>query len=182
MLTPLAVAALAMLVESPMHPYEMYQLMLHRREDGIVKLRPGSLYHTIARLERDGLAVAAGTDREGNRPERTTYAITDTGRAALAERVAGMLEEPADEYPEFPLGLSEASILTAEHTVELLATRAVHLRAQLTLLDLARTKVITKGVPEKFWIDIDYRRDLIQAQIDWIERLSNRITTGDLPW
>lgn len=182
MLTPLSVAALALLVEQPMHPYEMYQTMLFRQEDQIVKLRPGSLYHAVSRLEKDGLAAVTGTDREGNRPERTTYAITEAGRIALAERVAEILAAPADEYPAFPLGLSEASNLSGARTVELLAERLEHLRAQVVELEAGRARVAAKDVPEKYWIDIDYRRELLQAQIRWIERLSDRITTGDIPW
>lgn len=87
-LTPLAMAALALLAERPMHPYEMYQTLIHRSEDRIVKVRPGSLYHTVARMADQGLARVTGTEREGNRPERTTYEITERGHLALAERIA----------------------------------------------------------------------------------------------
>ena len=40
-LTPLAVAALALLAEGPTHPYEMYQTLVQRSEDRLVKVRPG---------------------------------------------------------------------------------------------------------------------------------------------
>ena len=69
-LTPLGVAALSLLVEEPMHPYEMYQLLVARHEDRLVKVRPGTLYHAVGRLEEQGLVEATGTEREGNRPER----------------------------------------------------------------------------------------------------------------
>ncbi|BAS16724.1 transcriptional regulator protein [Arthrobacter sp. Hiyo8] len=51
-LTPLGVAALALLVEAPMHPYEMYQLLMARHEDRLVKVRPGTLYHASAAWKR----------------------------------------------------------------------------------------------------------------------------------
>ena len=63
-LTPLGVAALSLLVEEPMHPYEMYQLLIARHEDRLVKVRPGTLYHAVGRLEDQGLVTATGTDRE----------------------------------------------------------------------------------------------------------------------
>ena len=37
---PLAFAVLGSLSERPMHPYEMYQTLLQRREDYLVKIRP----------------------------------------------------------------------------------------------------------------------------------------------
>ena len=49
-LTPLAISVLALLNERPMHAYEMYQLLLSRHNNRIVKVRPGSLYHTVERL------------------------------------------------------------------------------------------------------------------------------------
>ena len=54
-LMPLGIAALALLTERPMHPYEMYQILLLRKEDRIVKVRPGSLYHAVNKLEEGGL-------------------------------------------------------------------------------------------------------------------------------
>ncbi len=60
MLTPLAVSALALLNEHPMHPYEMYQSLLERHKDRIVKVRPGSLYHTVERLHAADLVEITG--------------------------------------------------------------------------------------------------------------------------
>ena len=122
-LTPLGVAALSLLVEEPMHPYEMYQLLMARHEDRLVKVRPGTLYHAVGRLEEHGLVDATGTDREGNRPERTTYTISAAGREALTQRLQDMLANPVNEYPSFPLAVAEAYNLPADVVVELLDRR-----------------------------------------------------------
>uniref|UniRef100_UPI002457CCC0 PadR family transcriptional regulator n=1 Tax=Nocardia brasiliensis TaxID=37326 RepID=UPI002457CCC0 len=106
--TPLGIAVLALLEERPMHPYEMYQLLIARREDVLVKVRPGSLYHTVARLAEQHMVQSEGVDREGNRPERTTYRITEGGRTALRARIAEIVRYPAPEYPMFPVALAEA--------------------------------------------------------------------------
>ncbi|WFR72123.1 PadR family transcriptional regulator [Prescottella defluvii] len=97
--TPLGISVLALSFERPMHPYEMCQLLVARRKDRIVKVRPGSLYHAVERLERDGLVEVVGTDRQGNRPERTTYEITVAGRRAVRERVAEIVAAPVPSTP-----------------------------------------------------------------------------------
>jgi DNA-binding PadR family transcriptional regulator len=181
-LSPLAVAALALLVEGPMHPYEMYQEMLKRRDDRLVKVRPGSLYHTIDRLARHGLAAVVGTDREGNRPERTTYRVTDAGRQVLQQRLTAMLREPADEYPEFPLALSQAHNLPPDEAVRLLETRIAAMRENLEALGLSAEHVAARNIPEKFWIEVGYQRAVLRAELDWLEQLLERITTGRLDW
>ena len=89
--TPLGIAVLALLAERPMHPYEMYRLLLERHEDRRVKVRPGSLYHTVDRMAENGLVEAIGTERDGGRPERTTYRVTDTGQQELYVALRGWL-------------------------------------------------------------------------------------------
>src|SRR5690606_5582305 len=133
--TTLAIAVLGLLDERPMHPYEMFQTLVSRGEDRLVKVRPGSLYHTVSRLADQKLVRADGVDREGNRPERTTYRITDEGREVLRTRIAEILRAPCPEYPEFLIGLAESPSLPADQVAELLRERIAHLDATLAELD-----------------------------------------------
>jgi DNA-binding PadR family transcriptional regulator len=43
----------------------------------------GALYRELRTMEREGLIEAARTEKVGNRPERTVYAITDEGQLEL---------------------------------------------------------------------------------------------------
>jgi DNA-binding PadR family transcriptional regulator len=182
MLAPLGVAALAMLLERPMHPYEMFQLMEQRRDDRLVKVRPGTLYHAISRLERDGLVEIVGTDRDGRRPERTTYGVTDAGRSQLTDDLVDLLRAPADEYPRFPHALSQAHHLPAEQVERLLAERSAVLRDRDEQLRGSIASVAAREVPERYWIDIGYQRAVLLAEIDWLEAFRARISSGELAW
>jgi DNA-binding PadR family transcriptional regulator len=181
-LTPLGVAALSLLVEEPMHPYEMYQLLMARNEDRLVKVRPGTLYHAVGRLEENGLVAATGTDREGNRPERTTYEITPAGREALTRRLQDMLANPVNEYPSFPLAVAEAYNLPVDVVVELLDHRLKGLQEQLDLLDAGEELVRTKGVDRKYWIDVQYQQTMLRSEMGWIRGLQDQLRSGELPW
>lgn len=181
-LTPLAVAALAFLVERPMHPYEMFQLVLKRREDRVVKVSAGSLYRTVEKLDDLGFAEQVGVDREGNRPERTTYRITEAGREALELAVQSMLSTPAVEYPEFTLALSELHVLPRTKAVEALRMRTAELDAEVLLLDRSTEIVSERDLPEIFWIDLPYRRAVLVAQRDWITATLARLEAGEIPW
>jgi DNA-binding PadR family transcriptional regulator len=181
-LTPLAVACLAVLAEEPMHPYQVFSLLRDRREDHLVKVRPGSLYHTVERLARDGLAQPCGTEREGNRPERTTYAITPAGRRALTERIGAMLDAPVNEYPQFPLALSESHNLPLAQVVEQLTHRVERLDELLDETGATLDAVRERRVPEAYWFVTDYLRTLQIVERDWIRNLINRLENGDVPW
>jgi len=181
-LTPLGIAALALLAERAMHPYEMYQLLVQRREDRVVKVRPGSLYHAIDRLAWKGLVRAVGTEREGNRPERTTYEITSEGRSALTDRVSEMLATPVNEYPEFPLAIGEAHNLPRETVLHLLQCRRMRLQSESEQLATAVAHVTAKSIPRRFWLDVTYQQALLDAEIAWLDDLLTQLETGALEW
>jgi DNA-binding PadR family transcriptional regulator len=178
-LTPLGVSVLALLAERPVHPYEMYRLLLDRHEDRVVKVRPGSLYHTVARLAEERLVEACGTERAGARPERTTYRITPGGRAALRERVRAMLATPVNEYPQFPLALGEAHNLPRDEVVGLLTARTRDLGA--TIEEIAGL-LTTSSAPEVYRLDTHYLRAMYTAELHWLRHLLARLENGDLAW
>ncbi len=95
-----AVMALALLHEEPMHPYEIFRTLEQRCETRLARINAGAVYHAVERLVADGLAEAVGTEREGRRPERTTYRATEAGTAALLPRLTSLL---ADDHPSYPL-------------------------------------------------------------------------------
>lgn len=181
-LTPLGLAVLGLLVEGPKHPYEMFQTFVARSEDRIVKVRPGSLYHAVERLEKDGLVRATGTEREGNRPERTTYEITDAGQDRMLERITEMLAEWKYEYPEFPLAIAEAHNLPRETVIKLLQKRVLELRAQLELVGRSVDHVEGKNLERKYWLEASYLRVIVEAETEWVENLITELENGTIDW
>ncbi|KRC47215.1 transcriptional regulator [Leifsonia sp. Root227] len=181
-LTSLGVAALALLVERPMHPYEMYQTLVQRSEERVVKVRPGSLYHAVDRLAGQGLVRATGTEREGNRPERTTYEITEQGNHVLTARIAEIIATPINEYPEFPLALGESHNLPVESVIQLLRNRVALIRADLAVMDAGIADLEAKQLPRKYWINVQYSRAISEVEATWLESLIDDLESGVLSW
>ena len=181
-LTPLAIAVLALLRERPMHAYEMYQLLISRQNHRLVKVRPGSLYHTVERLARHEYVRATGTERAGNRPERTTYEITPSGGDALTERVESGIEKFVYEYPLFPVMLSEAHNLDADDAVLRFRRRIEDLDHWLTDVDRAVAGARATEVPEPYWMAADYVREQVVAERAWLTKTIERIESKDLEW
>jgi DNA-binding PadR family transcriptional regulator len=181
-LTPLAISVLALLKEEPMHAYEMYQLLLKRHNHWIVKVKPGSLYHTVERLARHDYVRAVGTERSGNRPERTTYEITPAGDEALTRRVETSIEEYVYEFPIFPVALSEAHNLTAGDAVLRFRRRIEDLDRWLAEIAAAVDSARELQVPEAYWMGADYIRAQVTAERDWLTTTIERIESEDLPW
>lgn len=180
--TPLGIAVLGLLVERPMHPYEMFQTFMQRSENHIVKVRPGSLYHAVERLERDGLVRATGTEREGRRPERTLYEITDAGHDRLLERVTELLAGWKYEYPEFPLALAEAHNLPRDVVVRLLERRILAIQAQLELVGGGVHHVEGENLARKYWIEASYLKAILIAELAWVQGFVDELKNESIDW
>ena len=70
---------LSLLAERPMHGYELIQA-LSDRFGGTYVPSAGTIYPRLGKLEEDGLVTKESDGR------KTVYAITDAGRAELADR------------------------------------------------------------------------------------------------
>ncbi len=181
-LTPLGIAVLALLREGPMHPYEMYQLLLERREDFLIKVRPGSLYHTVDRFAEQELVKIVGTERDGGRPERTTYCITPKGTAELSTAVREMLRTPVNEYPQFPVALAEAHNLPREEVIELLSERVALIDTTISEIAHALKIPRARDVPEAFWLEGEYVAEIHKTEARLLRRLITRLETNELAW
>ena len=180
--TPLGISVLALLAERPMHPYEMFRLLLERHEDRRVKIRPGSLYHTVDRMAEIGLVEATGTERDGGRPERTTYRITDDGREALAERIRGLLATPVNEYPQFPVALGEAHNLPRNEVIELLRARTERIETDLAGNAELLSGAADRQVEEAYLLAAHFVRDQLTAELSWLTDLIGRLERKELRW
>lgn len=180
-LTPLGLMVLALLHEGDMHPYEMIRLLRMRREDRLVSVTHGTVYHTVARLEREGLVAEVGVDREGNRPERTTYSVTDAGARAVREWVRRELPR-VDRPAEFRVALAEAHNLDRSEVLELLGARRTALAAARTALESGHRSARGKGVPDQYLLEVDRDEAMVAADLTWLDGLLARLAEPDFAW
>jgi len=180
-LTPLGVMVLALLSEGDMHPYEMARLLRARRDDRIIPISHGTLYHTVSRLHGHGLLEEVGVDRDGNRPERTTYAVTPAGTDAVREWVRRELGGSRRQTP-FRVALAEAHNLDRDETVELLTQRLALLREELATIDDALDGAAAREVSEQYLLEPFRHRLMLQAEIEWLGTLIPRIASPDFAW
>jgi DNA-binding PadR family transcriptional regulator len=177
---PLALAVLACLHEQPMHPYEVAQTLRSRAKQQSVRLNYGSLYSVVDTLEQRGLIQARETVRDGRRPERTVYEITDAGARELIDWLSELLATPTKEYLQFEAALSFLPVLPPEDAVLLLTQRARALEVKLAQDRGAQRLVTDMGLPRLFELEAEYVICLIEAELEWVRRLIKDIETGAL--
>ncbi|GAA2894573.1 PadR family transcriptional regulator [Actinoplanes cyaneus] len=177
--SPLAMLLLALLMEAPMHPYRMQQVIKERGQDQLVNVaQRNSVYQALDRLVREGLARPGETTREAGRPERTVYEITEEGSATLRRWLLEMVPAPAREFPEFPVALAFLSMLGPEQSRELLGRRISAVEERIAAID----GQAPPGLPRVFLIEDEYRAAMLRAELGWLRGVVDDLASGALTW
>jgi len=182
--TPVALSVLSLLNERAMHPYEMRSLMRERRHDRAFRIRESSVYDTVTRLAERGFIEPVEVNREGRRPERTVYAITESGRDELLVWLRDLASEPAAEYPAFAAPLMFIYSLGLDRAIAALQQRAAKLEAEISSNDAYRRAFLADmpGFPRIFNIEDEYAQVMRQAELAWVRTTVEELRDGTFPW
>jgi DNA-binding PadR family transcriptional regulator len=175
---PLILTILALLAEKPRHPYEIQRLIRERKKD-FARSTQRTLYHAIDRLAKAGLILPAETSREGNRPERTVYQITDDGRHSFVQWLGELLAQPLPEYPLFTVAMSFLAYLPMETALQALQARIIELEAELAGIE-ARLQGLS--LHRLLLLELEYVRALRQGELEWVRALIQDMRQGRLSW
>ena len=182
-LSPVTIAVLALLAESPMHPYRMQQLIKERGVDLVVNVRNRTgLHAAIERLGRDELIRVYATERDAGRPERTLYQITSHGREALLAGLRAGLAAPGDEFPLFPAVVSFLHLLTPDDARRQLQRRGAALQQRLDRVQAVLTASVEYGVPRAYLLEHEYARTVTAAELDWVRTVTEDLAAGAVTW
>lgn len=178
----LALAVLSYLTQRPMHPYELGRTLRDHGDARSIKFNHGSLYMVVGQLAEAGFIVARETSREGQRPERTVYALTDAGRQELQAWLRELVAEPQHEYPQFVAALSLVAALPPDDVVELLHTRLDRLADQRAEIRELIDQSLAGGLHPLFLVEEEYRLVLLDAEATFVQHFIRQITDPQNGW
>ena len=176
----LALSLLTLLTERPMYPYEMASMLRLRGKDNAIKINWGSFYTVVQNLEKNGFIEAVEVAREGRQPERTTYQITDAGRAELQDWLRELLSVPEREHSSFEAALSEAAVLPPDELIDLLHQRLATLEKANDQFQAQLNTLVTQ-LPRLFLIESEYYLAQRRAEEEWVRGLLKEFTGGTFP-
>jgi DNA-binding PadR family transcriptional regulator len=178
----LALAVLSYLSQRPMHPYELARTLREHGDDRSIKFNHGSLYMVVQQLAKAGFISEVETSRDGQRPERTVYALTEAGRAEFRDWLRDLVAEPAHEYPQFVAALSLIAALPPDEVIGLLRHRLERLAATRAEIRGLIDTSLGRGVPELFLVEEEYRLALLDAETSFIEEFTRKISDPRTGW
>lgn len=159
---------LGILAEGPTHGYDLKRVH-DERFPGARALAYGQVYAALSRLHQEELVEVAETLRDSG-PERTAYAITDAGRAALQTWLTQV--EPAGQYAATDLvrKTTIALRLGADAAAFLRRQRAEHLEKMRGLID-EQARAQDPGAR----IALDHTILHLDADLRWLDTAVTRV-------
>lgn len=175
-----ALAVLSVLIQRPMHPYEMATALRAFGKDQDMEIKWGSFYTVVRNMEKHGLIEAVESGRQGRRPERTVYRITETGREELLDWTRELVSTPQPEPGAFRAGLSVMAAVPPAEVASLLRQRLDRLEAQAAQAREALRQHASE-VPRLFLVEAEYDLAMRDAETAWTRSLLAELESGTFP-
>jgi len=164
----------------PQHGYELRKRIVDQHINDISNVQLGSIYAALKKLAGEDLVRQSGHSRSGNRPTRTTFAITTLGKKQLNALIADAFLDP--QQPERPVDLAVhfSGLLRLEDVVDLLEQRVRALESYGSVITRAETTTMhdDPAVRELIRDLSDHFHRINRAELAWTKRILDNARAG----
>lgn len=159
---------LGILGMQPMHGYEIKQTIEDHMGDW-TDIKFGSIYFALARLAEEGAIEVVEETREGNRPSRTVYQITDKGREEYIQLLRELWWNDDRPLYSFDIGVFFMQSLPKEEVARCLDERIERMRAKLLFLKEHKSEHESNPhVPPQGMAIMNHSLAHMEAEIEWL--------------
>jgi DNA-binding PadR family transcriptional regulator len=161
------------------HGHQVRRELLSWSADKWANVQPGSLYHALKALTKDGLLEAVGTVEGGEGPARTIYKITAKGTDELLHLVSNALSDAEAPPDHVAAAVTMIPLLPRPKLISLLERRLSGLEATLPVTERAVGSYPQMGAPAhvselaRLWVVH------VEGQIKWTRELLARLRAGE---
>jgi DNA-binding PadR family transcriptional regulator len=162
------------------HGYEVRRELLSWSADRWGKVQPGSIYHALKKLTRDGLLEAVTTEEGEHGPDRTVYRLTPDGETEFTVLLTSSISEPDPRGAEsLNAAVTFLTTLPRRHAIGLVKHRVAQLKGILARAEYSVESVPDMGKPahvgELFRLWVQHA----DADVRWAEDLLARLEAGE---
>ena len=158
---------LGILFQGEMHGYRINEFFAHALMLSRTRSR-SPVYHALGKLEEGGY-VEHRLEREGKRPERYVYQITDAGRSLFLDLLRDDLSSAPPIHYLDDIGCAFLDQIPADEAIQLLKEKRNKIKASLETLEQHPSE-------EGRWRHILVRNaEHLKAELAWIDRMMNEL-------
>jgi len=161
------------------HGYEVRRELLSWGADRWGKVQPGSIYHALKKLTRDGLLEDVANEEGEHGPDRTVYRITPDGETEFFLLLGQGLMDPDRGVESLSAAVTFLPTLPRTQAIAMVKHRIGQLQGVLTNARYSVDSAPDMGKPDhvaelfRLWVIST------EASIRWAEELLGRLERGD---
>ncbi|MET9634042.1 PadR family transcriptional regulator [Lentzea sp. NPDC006480] len=160
------------------HGYQVRRELTSWAADQWANVQPGSIYHALKSLAKDGLLEPVGVE-SGEGPARTTYKITAAGEHELQDLLNHALADASAGNDEVSAGVAMINLVPRKQAIVFLKNRLAGLEGQLAPTRHGITSMPEMGKPQH--VSELFRLWLVhlEGQVRWTRELIERLEAGE---
>jgi DNA-binding PadR family transcriptional regulator len=161
------------------HGYQVRRELLSWGAEYWANVKPGSIYHALKKLAKDGLLAEVANEEGEAGPDRLVYALTPDGETEFTQLLTKAFSSTNQGNEEIFAATTFLTALTRQHAIGLLGYR---LRAMQGSLDNARRSVASNaetGKPTHVSELFRHWEYTAEAEVRWTQQLIERLEAGE---
>ncbi|MCX4766690.1 PadR family transcriptional regulator [Streptomyces sp. NBC_01275] len=158
------------------HGYRVRAELLSWGIDDWANVKPGSIYHALRQMAKDGLLAASEI---ADWPGRVDYRVTPAGEKEFFRLLVDALERPEHRADMLSAGLALMPALTRDRAVRALSTRLSVLETQRAVVRKEAEAARSGGLPPHLAELWTMRRRYADLNVEWAGDLLERVSSGE---
>lgn len=159
------------------HGYAVHRELVAWRVETWTSVRPGSIYHALKQLTREGLLQAIGTENSAEGPGRMIYALSPSGEAEFLTLVEAALI--SFDLENLGAGVAFMQALPRQRVLDLLRTLQIQATANRHHLDTLVPDHQNRATPPHTADLLELWSGGLGATAHWAGKLIERLEAGD---
>ncbi|MEV6243267.1 PadR family transcriptional regulator [Lentzea sp. NPDC051838] len=161
------------------HGYVVRRELKSWSADKWANVQPGSIYHALKTLAKDGLLEPVGVAESEEGPARTTYRITEAGERELQDLLGNALADATAAPDVLSAGVAMINLVPRKQAIVFLKNRLAGLEGQLAPTKHGITSMPEMGKPQH--VSELFRLWLVhlEGQVRWTQELIERLEAGE---
>lgn len=159
------------------HGYAVHRELLSWKVETWTNVKPGSIYHALKQLTKEGKLRAAGMEESTEGPGRTLYELTQEGEAEFRQLLDAALSSVGME--ELGAGVAFMQTLPRQHVLTLLREQHRHATENRDLLERLIPTFPDRDQPPHTQDLLTLWSGALAATASWSEKLIQRLEAGE---
>jgi DNA-binding PadR family transcriptional regulator len=176
--TKIDLLILGLLLDRPMHGYELYQQIQAEGIDSWFNVSMAGVYYSLGKLRDQGL-VAESRQRGGRSTRKSIYRLTEKGRAAFFSAMEAQALSQEKAYLDYDIVIYLLNKLPLQRAVPLLEQHQAFLAEQAQEVQNALAVEQENGGSPLRLAVLDHRRRYVEMEQDWLSDVIRSIQGDD---